>query len=51
MKLSLLRAYLSTHKFDVICISETYLMFYINTVVPNAPFLYPMKMSENRKVF
>ena len=25
MKLSLLRAYLSTHKFDVICISETYL--------------------------
>ena len=25
IKLSLLRAYLSTHKFDVICISETYL--------------------------
>ena len=25
MKLSLLRAYVSTHKFDVICISETYL--------------------------
>ena len=25
MKLSLLRAYLSTLKFDVICISETYL--------------------------
>ena len=24
IKLSLLRAYLSTHKFDVICISETY---------------------------
>ena len=25
IKLSLLRTYLSTHKFDVICISETYL--------------------------
>ena len=25
IKLSLLRAYFSTHKFDVICISETYL--------------------------
>ena len=25
IKLSLLRAYLSTHKFDVICISENYL--------------------------
>ena len=26
-------------------------MFYINTVVPNVPFLYAMKISENRKVF
>ena len=25
IKLSLLRAYLSTHRFDVICLSETYL--------------------------
>ena len=25
IKVSLLRAYISTHKFDVICISETYL--------------------------
>ena len=25
IKISLLRAYISTHKFDVICISETYL--------------------------
>ena len=25
IKLSLLRAYVSTHKFDLICISETYL--------------------------
>ena len=24
---------------------------YINPVVPNAPFLYPLKASENRKVF
>ena len=27
IKVSLLRAYISTHKFDVICISETYLDF------------------------
>ena len=35
MKLSLLRAYLSTHKFDVICISETYLNSDISTVDEN----------------
>ena len=35
MKLSLLRAYLSTHKFDVICISETYLNSDTSTVDEN----------------
>ena len=35
MKLSLLRADLSTHKFDVICISETYLNSDISTVDEN----------------
>ena len=35
MKLSLLRAYLSTHKFDVICISETYLNSATSTVDEN----------------
>ena len=35
MKLSLLRDYLSTHKFDVICISETYLNSDTSTVDEN----------------
>ena len=35
IKLSLLRAYISTHKFDVICISETYLSSDISTVDQN----------------
>ena len=35
MKLSLLRAYLSTHKFDIICISETYLNSDTSTVNEN----------------
>ena len=35
MKLPLLRAYLSTHKFDVICISETYLNSDTSTVAEN----------------
>ena len=35
MKISLLRAYLSTHKFDVICISETYLNSDTSTVDQN----------------
>ena len=35
MKLSVLRAYLSTHKFDVICISETCLKYDTSTVDEN----------------
>ena len=35
MKLSLLRTYLSTHKFDVICLSETYLNSDTSTVDEN----------------
>ena len=35
MKLSILMAYLSTHKFDVICISETYLNTDTSTVDEN----------------
>ena len=35
MKFSLLRGYLSTHKFDVICISEIYLNSDTSTVDEN----------------
>ena len=35
MKLSLLRVYLSTHKFDVICISESYLNSDASTIDEN----------------
>ena len=35
MKLSLLRTYLSTHRFDAICISETYLNSDLSTVDEN----------------
>ena len=35
IKLSLSRAYVSTHKFDVICISETYLKSDTSTVDGN----------------
>ena len=30
---------------------NTYDLPRINPLVPNAPFLYPLKISENRKVF
>ena len=35
IELALLRAYVSTHKFDVICVSETYLNFDTSTVDGN----------------
>ena len=31
--------------------SNLTITFYINPFVPNAPFLYPLKTSENRKIF
>ena len=37
------------------CIGDFYkllfLLLHFNPFVPNAPFLYPLKISENRKVF
>ena len=31
--------------------NNVYLLIRVNPLVPNAPFLYPLKTSENRNVF